>query len=321
MMKYAAFSALTAAAMLCGAAEPEALFRKQVREVMPNAEQFRENGPRSWEILDASGSRLGELHQERISDRERQKGFGGPVEVALVTDAKDRISAVLVGKNSETPAFLKRVAASGFLKRWNEMTMRQAAEAKVDAVSGATYTSSAISHGVKTLAETLRDTGNAPRSPAAAAKTGNPALLAEAAQLERETARRSCILSRAALLLDQWQKRRAEELEMREILMLRGINAAREFAAKHNMLLPARAVAAELPTTGGKVDLARLRAGIAEELDARRAELRAHCIEQAKGILAGMRRLDAIYRELGRERPCAEFFQGSGEVEKKNSRR
>jgi len=319
MMKNAALSAVAAAAMLCGAAEPEALFREQVREMMPQAKQFRENGPRSWEILDASGTKLGDLHQERISDRERRKGFGGPVEVALVADAKGRITAVLVGKNEETPAFLKRVAAAGFLKRWNDMTMRQAAEAKVDAVSGATYTSAAISHGVKTIAETLRGSGEASGSPAAAAKTGNPALLAEAAQLERETARRSCILSRATLLLDQWQRRRAEELEMREILLLRGVDAAREFAAKRGMILPARAVVAELPTEGLGIDRPRLRAMIAAELDARRAELRAHCIEQAKGILAGERRLDAIRRELGRERPCAEFFQGSGE--EKNSRR
>ena len=140
----------------------ETLFHKQVREKMPALASFHQTGSRSWELLDKEGKKLGTLHLENIDDSQRKEGYAGTIEVALVVNEKDEIAGVLIGKNQETPRFLKRVQASGFLEKWNGMTLRKASENDMDTVSRATYSSSAIAYGVKNLAASLlgEESGN-----------------------------------------------------------------------------------------------------------------------------------------------------------------
>ena len=70
------------------------------------------------------------------------------IEIALVLTPERRITRVLIGKNSETPRWLEKVKNSGFFTRWQNMTLAEAAAKKADAVTGATYTSTAIADGV-----------------------------------------------------------------------------------------------------------------------------------------------------------------------------
>jgi len=142
-------------AFCLAAADEETLFHKQVREKMPELASFARKGSRSWDLLDKDGKKLGSLHLENIDDTQRKKGYNGPIEVAIVLNANGEICGVLVGKNQETPRFMKRVEASGFLEKWNGMTLRKAAETDMDTVSRATYSSSAIACGVKQLAASL----------------------------------------------------------------------------------------------------------------------------------------------------------------------
>lgn len=136
-------------------ADPETVFHKQIRKKMPELASFRQKGSRAWELLDKDGKKLGMLYLENIEDSQRLKGYAGPVEVALVLNEKDEISGVLVGRNQETPRFLKRVEASGFLNKWNGMTLQKASETEMDTVSRATFSSRAIASGVKKLAASI----------------------------------------------------------------------------------------------------------------------------------------------------------------------
>ena len=142
------------------AAEEETLFHTQVRAAMPQVASFHQKGSAAWEMKDQSGAKLGMLYLETIPDAERKKGYGGTIEVALTVNEKNEITSVLIGNNKETPRFLKRVHAEGFLKKWNGMTLKKAAETDVDFVSGATYSSSAIASGVRKLASSLIEGGN-----------------------------------------------------------------------------------------------------------------------------------------------------------------
>lgn len=68
-------------------------------------------------------------------------GYGGQVPLEIYI--KDgRVSQVKALPNSETPEFFGR--ASTLLSRWNGKTLDEAAQTKVDAVSGATYSSRGI---------------------------------------------------------------------------------------------------------------------------------------------------------------------------------
>ena len=136
-------------------AEEETVFHKQVREAMPKVTQFRQRGSAAWEMKDKDGAALGMLYLETIPDSERKQGFRGTIEVALTVNTKDEITGVLIGRNKETPVYMKRVQAEGFLKKWNGMALKKAAKTDVDTVTGATYSSSAIAFGVKKLASSL----------------------------------------------------------------------------------------------------------------------------------------------------------------------
>lgn len=69
------------------------------------------------------------------------EGFGGEVPLDIhIADGK--ISEITAPENSETPSFFER--ASSLFNRWIGKSAEEAATMKVDAVSGATYTSAAI---------------------------------------------------------------------------------------------------------------------------------------------------------------------------------
>lgn len=79
------------------------------------------------------------------------KGYGGPVPVE-VTFYGGKIVGVKALPNSETPAYFRKVVQSGFLDKWNGMSIREACEREVDAVSGATLSSKALIENVRIAA-------------------------------------------------------------------------------------------------------------------------------------------------------------------------
>ncbi len=70
-------------------------------------------------------------------------GFNGPtpVEISVVSG---RVSGIKALPNKETPRFFQRVLESGLLSRLNGKTLEEARNVKLDAVTGATYSSEAL---------------------------------------------------------------------------------------------------------------------------------------------------------------------------------
>ena len=79
------------------------------------------------------------------------KGFKGPVPVE-VTFRNGKVVQVKPLPNHESPGFFKRLTESGFFKSWNGMTAAEVEKAHVDAVTGATYSSTAVIKNVKAAA-------------------------------------------------------------------------------------------------------------------------------------------------------------------------
>lgn len=75
-------------------------------------------------------------------------GYSGPVPVEI-TIRDGKIAAVTPLDNSETPGFFKRVTESGILDRWVGKTPQEALNIDVDAVTGATYSSTALIENVR----------------------------------------------------------------------------------------------------------------------------------------------------------------------------
>lgn len=83
-------------------------------------------------------------------------GFNGPVPL-LIYISGNKIDSVSALPNEETPKFFLR--ASALLHSWDGMDIDQAANTKVDAVSGATYSSNAIIGNFKAGVATIEKTG------------------------------------------------------------------------------------------------------------------------------------------------------------------
>lgn len=75
------------------------------------------------------------------------QGYNGPTPLKIYIKG-DKIEKVEALPNDETPRFFDMVK-TGLLNKWNGMTVKQAASAKVDAVTGATYSSNAVKENVR----------------------------------------------------------------------------------------------------------------------------------------------------------------------------
>ena len=84
------------------------------------------------------------------------KGFNGPTPLQIALDENGKIIEVRVLNNNETPKFLQRVVDAGFLNSWNGLTVKEALNKEVDAVSGATYSSNGIQQSLKARLEAIK---------------------------------------------------------------------------------------------------------------------------------------------------------------------
>lgn len=76
-------------------------------------------------------------------------GYGGPVPLRIYITA-GRIDSVSALPNSETPSFFRRLAAADLPQAWDGLSLQEAAALDVDAVSGATYSSTAYIANLRT---------------------------------------------------------------------------------------------------------------------------------------------------------------------------
>lgn len=97
------------------------------------------------EIITESGDGSFTIHTSLLEGQ--TDGYAGPVGVDIHVDKEGRITKVEPLPNSETPAFFSRAAV--LTDSWVGKTPKEALETHVDAVSGATYSSTALINNVR----------------------------------------------------------------------------------------------------------------------------------------------------------------------------
>ena len=126
----------------CGPKLPE-LPVEEVKPYFADAAKTKAMDTAYYEVKDAKGNKLGTvLFSSPYSDG--IKGFDGPTPLLIALDAEGRINNVVLLENQETPNFAKRVVDGGLYQAWNGLTVDEALDKQVDAVSGATYTSNGV---------------------------------------------------------------------------------------------------------------------------------------------------------------------------------
>ena len=105
----------------------------------------KQTGPTEW--ITEDGSRK----VSSINIAQDILGFAAPTPV-VIQISDNKVIKVEALKNSETPEFMNSVLENGLLQQWDGLTLEEALNAQVDAVSGATMSSLAL---IKTVCRTL----------------------------------------------------------------------------------------------------------------------------------------------------------------------
>ncbi|HOZ30837.1 MAG TPA: 4Fe-4S binding protein, partial [Bacteroidales bacterium] len=80
------------------------------------------------------------------------KGFGGNVPFAIIFTPQDKIRELYLLPNSETASWIDNLYSQKFFSSWNGLSCKEASQKQVDAVSGATFTSTAV---IKSISKRL----------------------------------------------------------------------------------------------------------------------------------------------------------------------
>ena len=300
--------------LAAGVAElPEAVkhFSPDMMKIMPEAAGVKPARQGSYTIQDKEGKAIGTLYLEQISDDDRQMGYAGTIEVAVLFGADGKVAGVLLGKNQETPSFLNRVRAAKFLEQWNNLKMNEIPRKDVDTVTGATYSSGAIRTGVRKLAESyLSDAGKEPEKKELT-KSERVAVEREIIQLERKVQMHRKIWNSSEQLLKQLRERKEDELKLRFAAAVDGKGAATEFAKKNNMMFfnhpgrgPAKKSRTELlgekyKASRSDADLKELNAAILADYEGMLQRVPPHNDEHLKAMKASLARIETLKKKLG----------------------
>ena len=119
----------------------------------------------TWTVLDAQGEPKGHVLSSAPFAPDIE-GFAGPTPLYIYVDTEGRVVRSAAGENAETPDFFAS-AWDGTAPKWEGKDAETGAKLKVDAVSGATYSSRAIVRNMQqTLAAHAASQANDLRRPA-----------------------------------------------------------------------------------------------------------------------------------------------------------
>ena len=112
--------------------------------------KFRKKADGIWQADNGTTIYSSHPHADDI------KGFAGPTPLFIAVGKNGKIAAVAPAPNGETSDFWELVQKARLFNSWNGLTPAKAAAKKVDAVSGATFSSTAVINTVKATAKAIK---------------------------------------------------------------------------------------------------------------------------------------------------------------------
>lgn len=128
----------------------------EIQEIFPAATQYSLNRFGIYEVFGAAEQRLGTALLS--SNYSQQYGYAGIVPLLIGVDADLVITQLIVLPNNETGDYVEAVYSPKFIGLWEGVSLEEALQLQVDAVSGATHTSRAVIAGVRQTASHILET-------------------------------------------------------------------------------------------------------------------------------------------------------------------
>jgi hypothetical protein len=76
-------------------------------------------------------------------------GYAGSIPLRIALDPNDKVIALNLGQNHETPSYITYLRKRGFLEQWDGLSAGEVVARQVDAISGATMSCKAISNTLR----------------------------------------------------------------------------------------------------------------------------------------------------------------------------
>ncbi len=123
----------------------------EIQSIFPEVREVRDVDTAWMEVYGSNHQKLGEvLLSSPYSDK--IIGYNGATPLLIALDISGKIASVKLLDNNESPSYVRHAENAGLLDSWTGLSLSDALAKKVDAVSGATYTSTAV---IKSLNERL----------------------------------------------------------------------------------------------------------------------------------------------------------------------
>lgn len=107
----------------------------------------------SWTVVKTDGTTVGTVIATAPYAKE-VKGFAGPTPLYIYIGVEGKVKGIAAADNADTPNFFN-TAFSALSSKWNGLTVHDAANREVDAVTGATYSSQGIIGNVQNALSTI----------------------------------------------------------------------------------------------------------------------------------------------------------------------
>lgn len=108
----------------------------------------------TWTVVDRAGREAGVVISTAAADPDgtkAQRGFAGPVPLLMYVDSRETIAGFVLLPNQDTPPFIDKVRP--LLQAYRGLPVGEALGLRVDAVSGATYSSNGLLANVRLALE------------------------------------------------------------------------------------------------------------------------------------------------------------------------
>ena len=126
---------------------------EDLKEIFPEAADYEVNRLGAYDVYDKKREKIGSALLS--SNYSKQFGYGGRVPLLIGVNDSLTITKVILLPNSETVEYIRAIYGDKFIGKWRGVSLEDAIEYKVDVVSGATHTSTAVIAGIRHTASSV----------------------------------------------------------------------------------------------------------------------------------------------------------------------
>lgn len=124
-----------------------------LQEIYSKATYYELNRYGTFDVFDSNDKKIGSALLS--TDYSRQFGYGDIVPLLIGVDDSLTITKIILLPNNETLDYVRAIYEDEFIGKWQGVSLEDAVDYRVDAVSGATHTSKAVIAGVRHTASSV----------------------------------------------------------------------------------------------------------------------------------------------------------------------